>query len=107
MISVYKIEPSYVTIRKHIHREVPAPGAPMVPTPMHVDMFLSVCYQASCHAHGITWFMLKNKAFYCIINNIKCIYCMEFWRHFLVTTALFASWHVLKETPYNYFFQEE
>ena len=45
----------------------------MVPTPMHVDMFLSVCYQASCHAHGITWFMLKNKAFYCIINNIKCI----------------------------------
>ena len=32
MISVYKIEPSYVTIRKH--RGAPAPGAPMVPTPM-------------------------------------------------------------------------
>ena len=31
MISVYKIEPSYVTIRKH--RGAPAPGAPMVPTP--------------------------------------------------------------------------
>ena len=32
MISAYKIEPSYVTIRKH--RGAPAPGAPMVPTPM-------------------------------------------------------------------------
>ena len=32
MISHYKIEPSYVTIRKH--RGAPAPGAPMVPTPM-------------------------------------------------------------------------
>ena len=32
MISVYKIEPSYVTIRKH--RGAPAPGAPMVPMPM-------------------------------------------------------------------------
>ena len=32
MISVYKIEPRYVTIRKH--RGAPAPGAPMVPTPM-------------------------------------------------------------------------
>ena len=34
MISVYKIEPSYVTIRKH--RGAPAPGAPMVPTPMQI-----------------------------------------------------------------------
>ena len=32
MISVYKIESSYITIRKH--RGAPAPGAPMVPTPM-------------------------------------------------------------------------
>ena len=32
MIRVYKIEPRYVTIRKH--RGAPAPGAPMVPTPM-------------------------------------------------------------------------
>ena len=32
MISVYKIESSSVTIRKH--RGAPAPGAPMVPTPM-------------------------------------------------------------------------
>ena len=32
MISVYKTESSYVTIRKH--RGAPAPGAPMVPTPM-------------------------------------------------------------------------
>ena len=32
MISVYKIESSYVTVRKH--RGAPAPGAPMVPTPM-------------------------------------------------------------------------
>jgi hypothetical protein len=38
MISVYKIEPSYVSIRKH--RGAPAPGAPMVPTPM--DHHLSV-----------------------------------------------------------------
>ena len=40
MISVYKIEPSYVTIRKY--RGAPAPGAPMVPTPM---------YRVSCHIH--------------------------------------------------------
>ena len=33
MISVYKLEPSHVTIRKH--RGAPAPIAPMVPTPMH------------------------------------------------------------------------
>ena len=32
MISVYKIEPSYVTIRKH--RGALAPGAPLVPMPM-------------------------------------------------------------------------
>ena len=32
MISVHKMESSYVTIRKH--RGAPAPGAPMVPTPM-------------------------------------------------------------------------
>ena len=32
MISVHKVEPSYVTIRKH--RGAPAPAAPMVPTPM-------------------------------------------------------------------------
>ena len=40
MISVYKIESSYVTIRKH--RGAPAPGAPMVPTPMleHIRYYL-------------------------------------------------------------------
>ena len=32
MISVYKILSSYIIIRKH--RGAPAPGAPMVPTPM-------------------------------------------------------------------------
>ena len=36
MINVYKIELSYVTIGKH--RGAPAPGAPMVPTPMKTDM---------------------------------------------------------------------
>ena len=50
MISVYKIESSYVTIRKH--RGAPAPGAPMVPTPMSgrlsplpvvaIDLYLSI-----------------------------------------------------------------
>ena len=38
MISVYKIEPSYVTIRKH--RGAPAPRAPMVPTPMPRVLYL-------------------------------------------------------------------
>ena len=33
---MYKIEPSYVTIRKH--RGAPAPGAPMVPTPMDEEL---------------------------------------------------------------------
>ena len=33
MISVYKSEPSYVTIRKY--RGAPAPRAPMVPMPMN------------------------------------------------------------------------
>jgi hypothetical protein len=32
MISVCKIQPGYITIKKH--RGAPAPGAPMVPTPM-------------------------------------------------------------------------
>ena len=32
MISVYKIQSSYIIIQKH--RGAPAPGAPMVPTPM-------------------------------------------------------------------------
>ena len=34
MISVYKIEPSYYVIISN-HRGAPAPGAPMVPTPMN------------------------------------------------------------------------
>ena len=40
MISVYKIESSYVTIRKHRGGGggAPAPGAPMVPTPMNLIM---------------------------------------------------------------------
>ena len=38
MISVYKIESSYVTIRKH--RGGTSPGAPMVPTPMYVPEFM-------------------------------------------------------------------
>ena len=45
MISVYKIEPSYVTIRKH--RGAPAPGAPMVPTPMVVATMTGISRQQS------------------------------------------------------------
>jgi hypothetical protein len=32
-ISMYKIQPSYITIKRHT-RGAPAPGAPMVPMPM-------------------------------------------------------------------------
>ena len=40
MISMYKIEPSYVTIRKY--RGAPAPGAPMVPTPMSIILWSDI-----------------------------------------------------------------
>ena len=53
MISVYKIESSYITIRKH--RGAPAPGAPMVPMPMPRYLVEGVlpmefqCLRPSCH----------------------------------------------------------
>ena len=87
MISVYKIEPSYVTIRKH--RGAPAPGAPMVPTPMGIlymcisDVFYSVPLNAillcireaqnECQRFKIH---IGEGVLHCVINCTQTLCCV-------------------------------